>query len=61
MQNVHTMQEPTKIKGKNLPTAGNSTSEIFEFDSEPVGADYRSALAADQRVAIEFLSITAQS
>ena len=44
MQNVRTMQEPTKIKGKKS-TNRNSTSEIFEFDSEPVGADYRSALA----------------
>ena len=50
-----------KIKGKKS-TNRNSTSEIFEFDSrtEPVGAQQILA-AADQRVAVDFLSITAQS
>ena len=45
MQNVRTMQEPTKIKGKKS-TNRNSTSEVFEFDSEPVGAQI--IAAADQ-------------
>ena len=48
MQNVRTIQEPTKIKGKKS-TNRNSTSEIFEFDSEPVGAHI--IAAADQHVA----------
>ena len=58
MQNVRTMQEPTKMKGKKS-TNRNSTSEIFEFDSEPVGVQI--IAAADQHVAVDFLSITAQS
>ena len=58
MQNVRAMQEPTKIKGKKS-TNRNSTSEIFEFDSEHVGAQI--IAAADQHVAVDFLSITAQS
>ena len=41
-------------------TNRNSTSEVFEFDSEPVGAQIIDIAAADQRVAVDFLSITAQ-
>ena len=59
MQNVRTMQEPTKIKGKKIYQRNrNSTSEIFEFDSEPVGADHRSRRSAHgHRVFVDNRSI----
>ena len=61
MQNVRTMQEPTKIKGKKS-TNRNSTSEIFEFDSEPVGADHRSARSArGHRVFVDNRSIVTKA
>ena len=61
MQNVRTMQEPTKIKGKKS-TNRNSTSEIFEFDSEPVGADYRSGRSAPgHRVFVDNRSIVTKA
>ena len=40
-----------EIKGKKS-TNRNSTSEIFELDSEPVGAQI--IAAADQHVAVDF-------
>ena len=53
MQNVCTMQEPTKIKGKNLPTGANSTSESFEFQ-ETQSLSVQIIAADDQHVAIDF-------
>ena len=56
------MQEPTKIKGKNLPTGTPPRSEIFEFDSEPVGADHRSGGSArGHRVFVDNRSIVTKS